>query len=316
MNARLKNQSSHQSPSSQSLLKLVIHWFRFSVMHLLAFGGLFYYGLTVESTLLALFLYTIRMFGVTAGYHRYFSHRAFKTSRFFAFILASLAQSSGQRGVIWWASNHRHHHRYSDKKEDHHSPIQHGLFQAHVGWIFQQEAYEARNNVSDLKRCWELRLLDRFPMLPAILLGSSVAYFGSWELFFIGFVLSTVLLFHGTFTINSLSHVWGSRRFETSDTSRNNWFLALITLGEGWHNNHHHYMRSARQGFYWWEIDLTYYGLCLLKWMGLIWELRPVPEKILIEGKATDRDTEQAQLNDSLINDDLTPLQRQEHISA
>ena len=253
---------------------------RFWGVHLAAVIGAVVFGCTIESILCCIVLYIVRMFGVTAGYHRYFSHRSFKTSRVFAFLLALLAQSSGQRGVIWWARNHRHHHRYSDRPQDLHSPQQNGFWHAHIGWIFHNDAYVAHNNVSDLERCWELRLLDRYPMLPAIVLGFFCWFFLDWPGLFVGFFLSTVFLFHGTFTINSLAHVWGSRRYKTKDTSRNNWFLALLTLGEGWHNNHHHYMRSARQGFFWWEVDPTYYVLVLLSWMRIVWDIRNVPEKI------------------------------------
>ena len=262
---------------------------RFATIHIATLVGIIYFGISSEGILLCFALYVIRMFGVTAGYHRYFSHRAFKTSRPFAFCLAFLAQSSAQKGVIWWASNHRHHHRYSDRKKDLHSPIQHGLYQAHMGWIFTEEAELERNNIKDLNSFKELQFLNKWPMLPAVLLGIAVAYFGGWEMFFSGFLLSTILLFHGTFTINSLSHTWGKRRFNTKDTSRNNAFLAIITLGEGWHNNHHYYMKSARQGFYWWEIDITYWGLLLLKHLRIIWDLQGVPKEILEKGRALDK---------------------------
>ena len=258
--------------------------YRFMLTHVIAVVGCLWVDVTWESLLLCAFLYGIRMFGVTAGYHRYFSHRSFKTSRPFAFLLAFLAQSSAQRGVIWWARNHRHHHRYSDKPEDLHSPVQNGFWHAHLGWIFKAEAYQKHDNIRDLERVPELAWLDRHPMLPAILLAIGCTATFGWSGLFVGFFLSTVLLFHGTFTINSLAHVWGARRFATSDDSRNNIWLALITLGEGWHNNHHRYMRSARQGFYWWEIDLCYYALWCLSKCGLIWELRAVPKQILDEG--------------------------------
>jgi stearoyl-CoA desaturase (delta-9 desaturase) len=253
---------------------------RFWGVHLAALVGILCFGWTTQAVLCCILLYIVRMFGVTAGYHRYFSHRSFKTTRVFAFLLALLAQSSGQRGVIWWARNHRHHHRFSDCPEDLHSPKQNGFWHAHIGWIFHNDAYRSQNNVSDLERGWELRFLDRFPMLPAIILGFFCWYFFDWQGLFAGFFLSTVLLFHGTFTINSLAHVWGSRRYETKDTSRNNLFLALLTLGEGWHNNHHHYMRSAQQGFFWWEIDPTYYMLKVLSWMNIVWDLRVAPEHV------------------------------------
>ena len=259
------------------------NWFlssRFWLFHAVFLGAAIWVAPTTETIVWGLVLYIIRMFGVTAGYHRYFSHKSFKTSRFFAFFLAFLAQSSAQRGVLWWASNHRHHHRYSDKEQDLHSPVQNGFFYSHVGWLFQSKSYEKHNNISDLEKFPELQFLNNQPMLPAIVLGVLVWLFLGWSGLVYSFGWSTLALFHGTFTINSLSHVWGSRRYNTKDDSRNNAFLALITLGEGWHNNHHHYMNSARQGFFWWELDLTYYALKLLSWCSIVWDLRPVPERI------------------------------------
>ncbi len=258
--------------------------FRFIVFHIVFLTAVLFVPPTLESIVLGVALYWIRMFGVTGGYHRYFAHRTYKTSRGFAFAMAALAQSSAQRGVIWWASNHRHHHRFSDLESDLHSPVTKGLFHAHVGWLWDKRSYEPRKNVTDLQRCSELVWLDRNPMLPAILLGILCWLWMGWSGLIYGFGLSTIVLFHGTFTINSLTHVWGTRRFETSDHSRNNVWLALITMGEGWHNNHHRYMKSVRQGFYWWELDVTFYLLWALSKVGLVWDLREVPQQILTEG--------------------------------
>ena len=264
---------------------MIEHKYRFLLFHLIALFGTLYTGITTQAFICFVFLYLVRMFGVTAGYHRYFSHRSFKTSRFFAFLLALLAQSSTQKGVIWWARNHRHHHRFSDKEEDIHSPIHHGFWNSHLGWIFAQRTYVAHRNVADLERVPELRFLNKYPMIPVVILGAFVFFTLDLSSFFFGFFMSTVFLLHGTFTINSLSHIWGSQRYHTSDDSRNNFFLALVTLGEGWHNNHHRYMRSVRQGFYWWEIDITFYVLKVVSWTGLIWDLRAVPKNILEEGQ-------------------------------
>lgn len=238
---------------------------------------------TIEVLVVGAVLYFVRMFGVTAGYHRYFSHRTFKTSRIFAFILACIAQSSAQRGVIWWASNHRHHHRFSDQAEDLHSPVVAGFWQSHVGWLWSPASYVYHKNITDLERCPELVFLNTYPMIPAIILGVGCWWVWDWAGLVYGFGLSTILLFHGTFTINSLTHMWGSRHYETTDQSRNNLWLALITLGEGWHNNHHRYMKSTRQGFLWWEIDITFYILWILSVCGIVWDLRPVPQNILDE---------------------------------
>jgi stearoyl-CoA desaturase (delta-9 desaturase) len=249
----------------------------FPLVHLLALGALWTRP-TVGLVTACVGLYVVRMWGVTAGYHRYFSHRSFKTSRFFQFVLAFIAQTSAQKGALWWAAHHRHHHRYSDDPVDTHSPVQGGFWWSHVGWILKLENDETRfENVKDLARFPELVWLNRYHYLPSVLLGVSLFVIGGWPLLCWGMFLSTVLLWHGTFIINSLCHVIGSRRYETGDASRNNLLFALITMGEGWHNNHHHYQSSVRQGFFWWEIDLTYYVLKALSWTGLVWDLREPP---------------------------------------
>jgi stearoyl-CoA desaturase (delta-9 desaturase) len=220
--------------------------------------------------------YVVRMFGVTAGYHRYFSHRAFTLNRVWQFVIAVLAQTSGQKGVLWWAAHHRDHHRHSDRETDVHSPVQDGFWWAHVGWVLSDE-YDEYNpkRVGDLARFPELRWLDRHYWVPFLGYGALLYAAGGFAVFVWGFIVSTLLLYHGTFLINSLAHVWGTRRFDTKDDSRNNFWLALITLGEGWHNNHHHYMSSARQGIRWWEVDVTYYVLVCLSWFGIATNLRP-----------------------------------------
>lgn len=219
---------------------------------------------------MALGLYGIRMFFVTAGYHRYFSHRAFKTNRFFQFLLAFGAMTSSQKGVLWWAAHHRDHHRYSDQPEDIHTP-HHGFWWSHLGWVLSDEhATTNLNRVKDWIKYPELVWLDRFWLIPVVGYGMIVIIFGGWPGFLWGFCVSTVLLWHGTFTINSLSHLWGTRPYETHDLSRNNAFLAFITLGEGWHNNHHRYPKSVRNGLRWWEYDMTYSILNMLSWLKLV----------------------------------------------
>ncbi len=247
----------------------------FALIHLLAIYAFFvpfqtYYFWVILS------LYFGRMFFVTAGYHRYFSHRSFKLNRFFQFLLAFLAQSSGQKGVLWWAAHHRLHHLNSDTAEDVHSPARDGFLWAHVGWILSPKYLGFDSElIGDFSKFPELLFIDRHNWVPPTILGTVIFLLGGWHLFLWGFAVSTVLLYHGTFTINSLAHLWGSRRFETTDTSRNNFFLAFITMGEGWHNNHHHYKHSCRQGLRWWEIDFTYYGLLMLSWVGVVREIRP-----------------------------------------
>jgi stearoyl-CoA desaturase (delta-9 desaturase) len=237
--------------------------------------------------ILCLALYAIRMFFVTAGYHRYFSHRSFKTSRAFQFVLAFMAMSSAQKGVLWWAAHHRWHHRYSDTEEDLHSPMRFGFWWSHVGWIMS-DTYDKTelHLIRDFAKYPELRWLDRHHLVPPVTLALALFALGGWGALVWGFFISTVLLWHGSFTVNSLAHLFGRRRYPTTDTSRNNWWLALITLGEGWHNNHHHYMASVRQGLFWWEIDVTYYALKVLSWMRIVWDLRVPPPHVLHPSEA------------------------------
>jgi stearoyl-CoA desaturase (Delta-9 desaturase) len=260
----------------------------FVLAHLAVLAA-FWTGVTWQAVVVCIALYVIRMFAVTGGYHRYFSHRAFETSRVMQFVFAWVAQSSSQKSALWWASHHRAHHLFSDTERDLHSVRQDGFLHAHCGWIFDESDPQTDwKRIQDFAKYPELVWLDRWFHVPTIVLGALVYLaFGASGLV-IGFFLSTVLTWHGTFFINSLAHVWGKRRFPSKDDSRNNFWLALITMGEGWHNNHHHYMRSARQGFYWWEVDLTYYGLLLMEKLGLVWNLQPVPERVLADGRARD----------------------------
>jgi len=242
----------------------------------------FWVGFHWSHLVVCLALFYTRMFFVTAGYHRYFSHRGFKTSRWFQFVIALLATTSAQKGVLWWAAHHRHHHRFSDTEEDLHSPTLRGFWWAHVGWILS-DRYQATavERIPDFYRFPELRWLNRYHLVPPVLLAAILFWAGGWGMLVWGFFVSTVLLWHCSFLINSLSHVFGRRRYATADTSRNSLLLALLTLGEGWHNNHHHYMASARQGFFWWEVDVTYYVLRALSWLGLVWDLRQPPQSVL-----------------------------------
>jgi len=260
----------------------------FFLVHVLVFGAL-WTGTSWADWVTCAVLYFVRMFAVTGGYHRYFSHRTYKTSRWFQFVLAFVAQSSSQKGALWWAAHHRDHHKYSDLPWDVHSPIQKGFWYSHMLWLVDRGTETTDYaRIKDFAKYPELVLLNKFWLVPPVCLGVATWLLLGWSGLFIGFFLSTVLLWHGTFLVNSLAHVLGNRRFPTADTSRNNWWIALVTLGEGWHNNHHHYMGSARQGFYWWEIDVTYYILKVLSWCGLIWDLRPVPAAVLAEGRALD----------------------------
>jgi stearoyl-CoA desaturase (delta-9 desaturase) len=253
----------------------------FVLVHLACLGAI-WTGVTTQALVAAAALYAIRMFAVTGGYHRYFSHRSYKTSRVGQFVIAFLCETSAQRGVVWWSAIHRHHHLHSDTEHDVHSPRHHGFLYSHVGWIFNPSSWKPDyGTVRDLTKYPEIVLLDRFTYLPAFTLGFGMWLWGGWPMLVVGFFWSTVALYHGTFFINSLAHVHGSQRYLTGDDSRNSLFLALITFGEGWHNNHHHYQSSTRQGFKWWEIDITYYILRALSWTGLVWDLRAPPKAIL-----------------------------------
>lgn len=256
-------------------------------------------GISAFAVGTALFLYVVRMFFITGFYHRYFSHRTFRTSRAFQFLMGLAGTTAVQQGPIWWAAHHRHHHNHSDEPDDAHSPRRHGFWWAHMAWFLTRSGSRIRERfVRDWLQYPELRTLDRLHVIPPVLLAAGLFLLGMRleevapglgtngpQLLAWGFVVSTVLLYHGTYTINSLSHKFGTRRYDTGDDSRNNFLLALVTLGEGWHNNHHHYPAAARQGFLWWEIDLTYYGLRLLAALGLVRRLNPVPARVLAEGR-------------------------------
>jgi stearoyl-CoA desaturase (delta-9 desaturase) len=254
----------------------------------------FWVGWSPTALWMALGLYLFRMFAITGFYHRYFSHRSFKTSRAFQFVMAVLGATTVQRGPIWWASHHRHHHRVSDQPDDPHSPTQHGFLWSHMGWFLSRTSFAPRFHlVKDLERYPELRFLDRFDTLIPVLGGATVYAVGAvLERFAPGLhtsggqllvwsIISTIVVSHASFTINSLAHLFGRRRYATGDTSRNSLLLALLTFGEGWHNNHHHYPAATRQSHRWWEIDVTWYLLTALSWVRLIWDLKPVPDYVL-----------------------------------
>ena len=253
---------------------------------------------------LAVAFYFLRMFAITAGYHRYFSHRAYKTSRAMQLFLAVLGTTATQKGALWWASTHRVHHRYSDTERDVHSPLRRGFLWSHAGWWLSGRHEETQLDlIPDFAGYPELRWVERWNVLGPLGMIAILLAVGGFDVFLWGYCVSTCFLLHGTFTINSLAHVFGSRRFATTDTSRNNLWLALITMGEGWHNNHHHYMNSARQGFYWWEIDASYYVLKAMEKVGLVWDLRGVPAHVLRKNLVADA----APVSGERVSDDGGP---------
>jgi stearoyl-CoA desaturase (delta-9 desaturase) len=259
----------------------------FILLHLACLAALFT-GAPLAAIGLCAFTYFIRMFGVTAAYHRYFAHRSYKTSRPFQFFLAWLGCSAMQKGPLWWAAHHREHHRSSDSENDPHSPHTTSFWWSHVGWILSEEhGFTPWASIKDWSQYPELRWLDRNHWVPGIVLAVLCFLFGvvtgvgGWPCLVWGFVISTVAVYHAVFSVNSLCHLFGSRRYNTRDDSRNNPLVAILTLGEGWHNNHHHYQSSANQGFYWWEIDISYYILRLFALVGLVWDIRKPGEKAL-----------------------------------
>jgi len=243
----------------------------FGIVHIAAAVGLWRLGFSWPGVALCVGSYYLRMFAITAGFHRYFSHRAYRLARVPQFLMAFLGQTAAQKGVLWWASNHRHHHKYSDRPEDIHSPIQGGFWWSHIGWILSPDYTETDlSRVPDLARFPELRWLDRHEFLPTVTYAVALYLAFGWTGLVYGYFLSTVLLWHGTFSINSVMHLFGRRAYATTDDSRNSFTFALLTMGEGWHNNHHWAPGSAAQGFRWWQVDPSFYLLWLLERVGLV----------------------------------------------
>ncbi|MBK8013158.1 MAG: acyl-CoA desaturase [Deltaproteobacteria bacterium] len=250
----------------------------------LAAIGVFFVPFSWDCVAVLFATYVVRIFGITGGYHRYFAHRGFKTGRIFQFVLAWLGLMASQKGPLWWSGLHRHHHKYSDMPEDIHSPKR-GFWWSHQTWFLVPRYDETpASQLREFAAYPELLFINRYWHVGPTFLGLVLFLLGGLPWLFWGFFLSTTLTYHATFTVNSLAHVWGSRRYETTDTSRNNFFLALLVLGEGWHNNHHHYQSTANNGFFWWEIDITYAVLRMLSWVGIVWDLRTPPAWVL-EGK-------------------------------
>jgi len=279
------------SKGSDAQGRSLAQWFNAVGITLIHGGTIyaFWRGADIKLVTMAVAFYFVRMFAITGVYHRYFAHRAYKTSRIFQFLLALLGTSATQKGPLWWAAAHRVHHKYSDTPRDVHSPKLRGFWYSHVGWWLGRDHEETEwKQIKDFASYPELVFLEKGHLIGVFACMGLATWLRGLDGFLWGYVVSTCFLLHGTFTINSLAHVYGSRRYETTDTSRNNFWLALITMGEGWHNNHHHHMNSANQGFFWWEIDVTYYILKGLEKIGLIWDVKKAPQHIL-ESRPTTR---------------------------
>ena len=248
----------------------------------------FWTGVTKTAVVIFLVLFWGRMFFITGGYHRYFAHRSYKTGRVFQFILAFGGTMAVQKGPLWWAGNHRLHHRYSDTDADLHSPIK-GFWWSHMGWILSEKSSPTpTDDISDFAKYPELRFLNDKDWIGPVTLAVICMAIGGWSGLVLGFFVSTVVLWHATFLVNSLAHVMGRRRFVTHDTSRNSAIIAALTMGEGWHNNHHHYPASARQGFYWWEYDVSYYILRVLAALRVVHSVKVPNAKALSNARVRD----------------------------
>ena len=272
----------------------------FIALHLACFA-VFWVGVSWVAVAVFAFSYLVRMFAITAFYHRYFSHRAFKASRPVQFVFAIIGASATQRGPLWWAAHHRRHHKQADRNGDPHTPRK-GLLWSHMGWFLSRSHFGTEwSQIPDLAKFPELRWLDRFDIVVpfayaagmfglGVLIDRAFPSLGTsgGQMLVWGYFMSTVALIHVTLTINSLAHRFGTRRFNTPDRSRNNPWLALLTLGEGWHNNHHHFPGSARQGFFWWELDISYLVLKVMARAGLVRDLKPVPAGFLEFRRITD----------------------------
>ena len=231
----------------------------------------------------------LRAIGLTLSFHRYFAHRAFKMNRVARFAWAFIGTAAMQKGPLWWAGHHVNHHKFADRDGDPHSPMVSGVYYAHIGWFLNDTKHDtlAPSNpvIRDFSTAPELAFLERYFFLPPVLLAAAMFAIGGFPWLVWGFCLPTMTLAHATFAINTVNHMFGSRRFDTVDESRNNPITALFAVGEGWHNNHHRYQRAARNGFYWWEFDPTWYVIRTMAAVGLAWDLQSVPKRIYDEAR-------------------------------
>lgn len=280
----------------------------FLAFHVVALVGTIMFGITPIALALFLFMVWGRIWFITAGYHRYFAHRSYRTSRAFQLFLAVGGVMCVQKGPLWWAGHHREHHRNSDDEDDVHSPLK-GFWWSHVGWILCDKFSEPPiDRIKDFAKYPELRFVEKWNGTFAWLTALLCFLIGGWSGLFFGFFMGTVVLWHNTFLVNSLAHVMGRRRYVTDDTSRNNVFIALTTLGEGWHNNHHYYQASARNGFFWWEIDLTYQSLRVLSWLKIVRDLKVPSAELLASNRIADGNVDIGMTRAGLVRAELASV--------
>ena len=233
----------------------------------------------------------LRAIGLTLAFHRYFAHRSFQMNRTARFVWSFIGTAAMQKGPLWWAGHHVNHHRYADRDGDPHSPMVSGIYYAHIGWFLndaRHDRLEASNPVMrDFSKAPEIVWLNKNFWAPPLLLAIAMFLIGGMPWLIWGFCVPTMTLAHATFAINTVNHMFGSRRFDTIDESRNNLVTAFFAVGEGWHNNHHRYQRSARNGFYWWEFDPTWYVIRLMQMIGLVWDVKTVPHRIYEEARVS-----------------------------
>jgi len=244
-----------------------------SVFHLMAVVSLFYFSWQNLAACLIV-MWIAGSWGIGLGYHRLLTHRGFKAPRWLERFLAVCGTLALQSGPIAWVTTHRVHHAFTETDRDPHSP-RNGSYWAHIGWIFRGTAQNQPETAvqrysPDLIRDPFLRFLENYYFVTPMVVAVALFAIGGWQMAFWGIFTRTVLAWHSTWLVNSATHLWGKRRFETRDDSRNNGFVAAITFGEGWHNNHHAYPRSARHGLVWHEIDPNWIQIWLLEKLGLI----------------------------------------------
>ncbi len=266
----------------------------------LATGLIWGSGVGAEELWLLVNMYVLTFIGITVGFHRHFAHGAFKTNTAMRIILAIFGSMAAQGPIIHWVSNHRRHHQYSDLPGDPHSPHFHkgvrGLYHAHIGWMLNSEVTNAAVFAKDLLRDSAIAKVNQLYLtwvimglaIPSVLGGVVTGtWMGAWQGLLWGGLIRIFLAHHATWSINSITHLYGNRSFNTQEQSKNNFWLAIPTFGEAWHNNHHAFPFSGKFGLKWWQIDLGYWIIRVLEFAALVWEVK-VPTAEMIEAKKSD----------------------------